>query len=121
VRSPAAFGDASSSNSLVFRKTVALGDTLLWSTDDNRTLKPKVVRIRFVGTRFSVMARGDDFTIAGQGNLQFATFGGSLVERKVVRDTDASGRMTSRTVRTVRNVIAPGGRTQWVKCPSANK
>jgi hypothetical protein len=121
VRSPGAFADAATENSLRFRKTVAAGDTLIWNTDDNRTLTPKLARIRFVGAQFAVMARGDSFTIAGQGNLKTGNFGGSLVERKVVRETDASGRTKSRTLRTVRNVFAQGGRTQWVVCPGTKR
>ena len=121
VRSPAAFEDESTTNSLVFRKTVASGDTLIWNTDDDRSLKPKIVRIRFVGTHFSLMARGDDFTVAGQGNLKTGNFGGSLVERKIVRETDVTGRTKSHTLRTVRNIFAPGGRTQWVAFPGTKK
>jgi hypothetical protein len=121
VRSPAAFVDLRGTNSISFQKTVANGDTLIWNTDDNRTLTPTTVRIRFVGRSFQVMARGNDFTIAGQGNLQSGNFGGSLVERKVVRETDASGRTKSRTLRTIRTVVDSGGLSQWVACPVTRK
>jgi hypothetical protein len=120
TRSPAAFVDGTTKNSLKFQKT-AKGDTLIWNTDDNRTLTPKTVRIRFAGRQFQVTARGESFTIAGQGNLQNGSFGGSLVERKTVRETDKAGRTKSRTLRTVRNVFTPSGRSQWVACPSTKK
>jgi hypothetical protein len=121
VRSPAAFADGRGRNSIKFQKTVAKGDTLIWNTDDNRTLTPTTARIRFAGKGFQVMARGNDFTIAGQGNLQSGNFAGSLVERKVVRETDVSGRVKSRTQRTIRTIVASGGRTQWALCPGTKR
>src|SRR5690349_15392727 len=97
IRSPAVFVDTQTGNAISFQKSVQRGDTLLFNTNDNRTLTPTTVHIRFVGAHFSFYARGDSYTIAGQGNLQSGAFGGSLVERKIVREPRADGGFKTRT------------------------
>src|SRR5689334_3080461 len=117
IRSPAVFLDSQTGNAIFFQKTVERGDTLQFDTNDNRTLEPTTVHIRFVGSHFSFYARGDNYTIAGQGNLQTGAFGGSLVERKIVREPRPDGGFKTHTQRTVRSLVTMTSKSQWVPCP----
>lgn len=121
IRSPAYFLDGQTGNAITFQKTIDRGDVVVFDTNDSRTLTPSVAHIRFVGAHFSFYARGDDYTIAGQGNLQSGAFGGSLVERKIVREPRPDGGFRTHTQRTVRNLVTMTSKSQWVPCPPKTK
>lgn len=121
IRAPASFADPQSGNSIFFQKSVEKGDTLRFNTNDNRTLVAMTAHIRFVGAHFSFYGRGEGYTIAGQGNLQTGAFGGSLVERKIVREPRPDGGFRTRTQRTVRNLVTMSAKSQWVPCAPKTK